>query len=100
MPTMIDWQANLKDNMFSMYMLERSKGEQVDAEHEKDVLKEYCARLVRMATQKNAGQRGKTNDLDTLNTFDLTLITIAICACRLCLSGEFGAMPEMVEGDV
>ena len=91
MPSMCDWKANLRDSMFSMFMLERSKGEPVDAEHEKETLKEYCARLIRMATQKTAGQRGKPNDLDTLNTYALTLITIAICACRLCLSGEFGA---------
>ena len=99
MADMIDWRAQLKDNMFSMFMLEHSKGEPVDAEHEKETLKEYCARLIRMATQKTAGQRGKKGDLDTLNTYDLTLVTIAICACRLCLNGEFGEMPDMIEGD-
>lgn len=97
---MCDWKKNLKDDMFSMFMLERSKGEPVDVEHEKETLKEYCARMVRMATQKTAGQRGNKDDLDALNSLDVTMMTIVICACRLCLSGEMGPMPEMIEGDL
>lgn len=97
---MCDWRKNLKDDMFSMFLLERSKGEPVDVEHEKETLKEYCARMVRMATQKTAGQRGLKDDLDALNTLELTEMTIIICACRLCLAGALGPMPDRIEGDL
>lgn len=94
-----DWQKNLKDSMFSMFLLERAKGEPVDEADTIATMKEYCARMVRLATQKTAGQRGNKDDLDA-RTLDLTMMTIAICACRLCLSGALGPMPEKIEGDL
>ena len=94
-----DWQKNLKDSMFSMFLLERSKGEPVNEADTIDTMKGYCARMVRLATQKTAGQRGNKDDLD-VRTLDLTMMTIVICACRLCLSGALGPMPDKIEGDL
>lgn len=94
----VKWRANLKDAMFSMYLLERDKGAAVDTEHEIETMKEYCARMVRLATQKTAGQRGKADDLD-MDSVDVTMMTIVISACRLCLSGALGPMPDEIEGD-
>lgn len=65
-----------------------------------ELLKAYVARYIRMATQKNAGQRGNPNDLDTLNTLEITAMSIIICATNLCLDGYFGAMPDRIEGDM
>jgi len=95
---MIDWRAGLKDAMWSMFLCERNAGKPVDREADKEALKKNCALLIRMATQKTAGQDGYRgrNDIDW-NSLDRVLMMIACCACRLCLDGEFGEMPDYVD---
>ena len=98
---MIDWRKDATGMMFHLNDLDMRKNEYAseNAEHDKELLKEYAARYVRMATQKNAGQRGNVGDLDTLNTLEITGMTIIICAVRLCLGGVFGPMPDKIPGD-
>lgn len=62
-------------------------------------MKEYVARFIRMATQKNIGQRGSGKDLDTMNTLEFTGMRIIIAATDLALDGAFGEMPDRIEGD-
>ena len=69
-----------------------------DIEADKAALKENVARLIRMTTQKNAGQRGAKDSLDW-KSLDTTLMMIACAATSLCLSGALGEMPETIEGD-
>ena len=69
-----------------------------DIEADKAALKENVARLIRMTTQKNAGQRGAKDSLDW-KSLDTTLMMIACTATSLCLSGALGEMPETIEGD-
>lgn len=92
---MIDWQADCKDAMWSMFMLSREPGNRAA---DTEALKVNVARLIRMATQKTAGQRGKRNDINW-DGLTPTLMNIAICATALCLNGEFGEMPREIEGE-
>ena len=69
-----------------------------DTERDKSVLKENVARLIRLTTQKNAGQRSVKDCLDW-NSLDTTLMMIACAATSLCLSGVLGDMPDTIEGD-
>lgn len=61
-------------------------------------LKEAVARLIRMTTQKTAGQRMVRNHLDW-NQLETVTMTILCAATRLCLDGQFGEMPELIEED-
>lgn len=97
MTNSIDWQSGLKDSMWSMFWL-RQNMSPADVEQDKTTLKENVARLIRLATQKNAGQRGAKDCLDW-NSLDTTLMMIACAATSLCLSGELGEMPDMIDGD-
>ena len=97
MANSIDWQSGLKDGMWSMFWL-RQNMSPADVEQDKATLKENVARLIRLATQKNAGQRGAKDCLDW-NSLDPTLMMIVCAATSLCLSGELGEMPDMIEGD-
>ena len=51
-------------------------------------LKQYVYDLIRMSTQKTAGQRGKASDLDWEENLDMTLWGRVIEASALVLSGE------------
>ena len=97
MANSIDWQSGLKDSMWSMFWLKQNLSP-ADVEQDKATLKENVARLIRLATQKNAGQRGAKDCLDW-NSLDTTLMMIVCAATSLCLSGELGEMPDMIEGD-
>lgn len=98
--TMIDWRKDAVNSMMFLNDLEMKKsGYQVDIEGEKEALKMFVARLVRMMTQKTAGQRGKAGDLDTIGGLGITEANIIICAMRLCLGGAFGPMPDKIESD-
>lgn len=55
MPT-IDWQANCKDAMWAMFWMQQAQRPGAGAD--KEVLKENVARLIRLTTQKTAGQPG------------------------------------------
>lgn len=83
--------------MWSMFWLQQNMSP-ADIERDKATLKENVARLIRLTTQKNAGQRGARDCLDW-NSLDATLMMIACAATSLCLSGEQGEMPDMIEGD-
>lgn len=97
-PNFIDWRCGLKNAMWAMFWVEQN-ADPNDIEVNKEVLKKNVARLIRMATQKNAGQRGAKNCLDW-DSLDTTLMMIACSATALCLSGALGEMPETIEGDV
>lgn len=100
---MIDWQKDMKGTMWFLSAYEREqRGYKLTDEERISVqesLKRNVARYCRMATQKNAGQRGKNDCLDTLNSLMHTEMAIVIAATDLCLDGVFGAMPDKIEGD-
>ena len=98
---MIDWQADLKDAMWSMCWIARNQdgaGPAVVDPDDAESLKESVARLIRMTTQKTAGQRNVKSHLDW-NQLDTVLMNIACITTRMCLDGVFGEMPEKIEGD-
>lgn len=101
MPDKIDWRAGLKDSMWGMFWMGQNAGKNADTEADKRVLKEHVARLILLTTQKvgyDAAKRGLKNGLDW-NSLDTTIMTIVCAATSLCLSGEFGGMPDYIEGD-
>lgn len=89
----VDWKKNCKDTMWAMFWLGADKD---TCEADKEALKENVARLIRMTTQKNAGQRGVKDCIDW-NCLEHTMMTIVCAATKLALMGEFGDMPEMIE---
>ena len=91
----IDWQQDCKDAMWSMFWLKANAGD-VGTERDKEALKDSVARLIRMATQKTAGQRGSAGHVDW-NALEHTTMNIVCCATSLALAGEFGPMPEFIE---
>lgn len=95
--TRIDWQKDLKDTMWAMFWM-RQENDAANTEADKAVLKENVARLIRLATQKNAGQRRAKDCLDW-DSIDTTIMGIVCAATSLCLSGALGEMPETIDGD-
>lgn len=95
---LIDWQSGLKDAMWSMFWFKENADDRDFTESDKEAVKENVARLIRMTTQKNAGQRGVKDCLDW-RSLDTTIMTIICAVTSLCLSGYFGDMPEFIEGD-
>ena len=91
---MIDWQADCKDAMWSMFWVQQNH--QPGAGADKEALKENVARLIRLATQKTAGQRGSKKDVHW-DAVTPTIMSIVCCATALCLSGEFGDMPDTID---
>lgn len=91
----INWQKDCKDTMWAMFWLKANAGD-LGTEHDKESLKDAVARLIRMTTQKTAGQRSKKDHVDW-DCFDHVLMNIACCAASLALAGEFGPMPEFIE---
>ena len=89
----IDWEQGCKDAMWSMFWVAREHGNTIADEEN---LKENVARLIRMATQKDAGQRRQVKSVDW-NALTPTLMNIALCATALCLNGRFGDMPDNIE---
>lgn len=89
----IDWQKGCKDAMWSMFWITKEHG---DSAADESVLKENVARLICLATQKDAGQRRHAKSVDW-NALTPTLMNIAISATALCLEGRFGDMPEYIE---
>ena len=100
MPNKIDWQAGLKDAMWGMFWMKQNAGKD-DIEADKETIKEHVARLIRLTTQKvgyDAEKRGLKDSLDW-NSLDTTIMSIVCAATSLALSGEFGQMPQYIEGD-
>ena len=93
--TKINWQKDVKDAMWAMFMLKANAGD-LGTEKDKESLKDSVARLIRMTTQKNAGQRGSKNCVNW-DAQEHTIMNIVCCATSLALAGEFGPMPEFIE---
>ena len=91
----IDWKKDMKDTTWAMFWIQQNAGK-VSTEGDKIALKENVARLIRMATQKTAGQRKAKGDIDW-NAMEHTVMTIVLAATSLCLHGEFGDMPETID---
>ncbi len=89
----IDWEKDCKDAMWSMFWVSHERG---DTTADEESLKENVARLIRMATQKTAGQRKPKADIDW-NAITPTLMNIALSATAMCLNGRFGEMPKYIE---
>ena len=81
----------IKDAMWSMFW----KGKQRANLPE---LEESVKRLIRMATQKNAGQRGDSTCIDW-STLDMEFMRIAIEATALVLDDRFQELKEEWEND-
>ncbi len=91
----IDWKKDMKDTTWAMFWIQQNSGKD-STESDKTALKENVARLIRMATQKTAGQRKAKGDVDW-NAMEHTMLSIVLAATSLCLHGEFGEMPEYIE---
>lgn len=91
----IDWQQDCKDTMWAMFRMKMEHGD-VGTENDRQALKDSVARLIRMTTQKTAGQRGQKGHVDW-NALEHTMMNIVCCAASLALAGEFGPMPEYIE---
>ena len=59
----IDWKKNCKDTMWAMFWMKANAGN-LGTENDKESLKDSVARLIRMTTQKTAGQRGSKDHVD------------------------------------
>ena len=70
----------LEDPMFQMF---QTFGQKANV----PALKKYCFDLIRMATQKDAGQRGKKMTINWEENLHMTLWGIVIEACALVQSG-------------
>ena len=92
---MIDWKQDCRDTMWAMFWIAENVDPEI-VESDKECLKENVARLIRMTTQKTAGQRGTKGHIDW-NCLEHRMLAIVCGATKLCLSGEFGEMPEMIE---
>ena len=91
----IDWKKDMKDTMWAMFWLQQNAGKD-STEADKTALKGNVARLIRMATQKTAGQRKAKSDVDW-NAMEHTMLTIVLAATSLCLHSEFGDMPDTID---
>lgn len=88
---MIDWEKDCKDATWSMFWM--------GADRQKpntDSLKENVAKLIRMTTQKTAGQRGVKDHVNWA-ALTPTIMAILVEVTILCLSGAFGPMPKEIE---
>ena len=90
----IDWKTDVKDTMWSMFWLKANTGN-IGTENDREAIKESVARLIRMATQKTAGQR-KIKDHVDWSALEHTMMSICVCATSLALAGEFGPMPDTI----
>lgn len=77
----------IKDVMWRFLM---DKGQEANVQ----ALKEYVYDLIKMTTQKDAGQR-KTRDNISWDELDMTIMSIVIEATALVLSGEL----DKLEGE-
>lgn len=78
-----------------MFWIQQNVGK-ASTEGDKIALKENVARLIRMTTQKTAGQRKVKGDVDWY-ALEHTMLTIVLAATSICLHGEFGDMPDTID---
>ena len=90
----IEWDRNCKDATWSMFWLTQAQKHQHEADAE--VLKENVARLIRLTTQKTAGQRGSKKDV-AWDALTPTVMNILCATTALCLDGAFGDMPTTID---
>lgn len=81
----------IKDTMWMCFW----KGEQKANLEE---LEDSCKRLIRMTTQKNAGQRGQTTCIDW-GSLDMELMRIAIEATAFVLDDRFEKLKQEWESE-
>lgn len=81
----------IKDTMWSMFWRGKQRANLPE-------LEESVKRLIRMTTQKNAGQRGDLTCIDW-NTLDMEFMRIAIEATALVLDDRFQELKEEWEDD-
>ena len=81
----------VKDAMWSMFWRGKQRANLPE-------LEESVKRLIRMATQKNAGQRGDLTCIDW-NTLDMEFMRIAIEATALVLDDRFQELKEEWEDE-
>lgn len=81
----------IKDTMWAMFWRGKQRANLPE-------LEESVKRLIRMATQKNAGQRGDLTCIDW-NTLDMEFMRIAIEATALVLDDRFQELKEEWEDD-
>lgn len=91
----IDWKKDVKNTMWSMFWLKENAGE-TRTESDRETIKENIARLIRMTTQKTAGQRGMKDHVDW-GAMEHTMLSICCCATSMALAGEFGPMPDVID---
>ena len=83
---------NIKDSMWECF---RKFGQKSNIPQ----LKEYCYQLIQAATQKTAGQReNKPNDFNWRH-LDMLLMSIAIEATALVLSGDLDKIENKKESE-
>jgi hypothetical protein len=76
----------VKDTMWAMFWKGKQKADL-------ESLEESVQRLIRMATQKNAGQRGDATCIDW-STLDMEMMRIAIEATAFVLDERFDRLKE------
>jgi len=81
----------IKDTMWAMFWKGKQKANLPE-------LEEAVKRLIRMATQKNAGQRGDSTCI-SWDTLDMEFMRIAIEATAFVLDDRFQALKEAWEED-
>lgn len=83
----------LKEPMWQMFM---TFGQRANPEQ----LRTYVYDLIKMSTQKTAGQRSeKKSDIDWTDNLDMTLWGIVIEATALVLSGQLDGERQRKEGE-
>lgn len=77
----------IKDTMWK-FLMDKGQKENIPA------LKEYVYDLIKMTTQKTAGQRKEVKDNISWDELDMTLMSIAIEATALVLSGRLDELED------
>lgn len=82
---------DLKDTMWTFL---QDGGQQANI----PALKEYVYDLIKMTTQRDAGQRGKNGNI-SWDFLDMTIFSIVCEATALVLSGKLDELEEDEDGD-
>lgn len=92
---MVNWRKDVKDTMWSMFWMNPSPANS-DIEADKSSIVENIARIIRLTTQKTAGQRHAKADINW-DVLEHTVLSIVCSATSLALQGYFGDMPDEIE---
>lgn len=80
--------ANAIKTTMWKFLMDKGQKENIPA------LKEYVYDLIKMATQKTAGQRKEVKDNISWDELDMTLMSIVIEATALVLSGRLDELKD------